>query len=146
MQPYEIKALREEDAGRAAEIEAMIFSMPWSEQGFLDSIRSKDTEYLAVWIGTELVAYCGFLQSLDEADITNVAVHPDFRRHGIAYAMLRQLMEKGKLRGVAHYTLEVRVGNTAAILLYEKLGFASVGIRKNFYEKPREDAMIMWTK
>lgn len=146
MQSYEIRALREEDAGRAAEIEAMIFSMPWSKQGFLDSIHSKDTEYLAVWIEDEIVAYCGFLQSFDEADITNVAVHPDYRRRGIAYAMLEQLMEKGKTRGVCRYTLEVRAGNTAAILLYEKLGFESVGIRKNFYEKPREDAVIMWTK
>lgn len=142
----EIKVLKFEDAWRAARIEAMIFSMPWSEQGFCTSIQSEDTEYLGVWENEELVAYCGFLQSFEEADITNVAVHPDYRQRGIAYAMLERLMEKGKQRGIERYTLEVRAGNTAAIHLYEKLGFVSVGIRKNFYEKPREDAVIMWTE
>lgn len=146
MQAFTIAELKSDDAARAAEIERMIFTMPWSEKGFRSSIESPDTEYLGVWTENEMVAYCGFLQSLDEADITNVAVHPDYRQRGIAYAMLKELMEKGKKRGVERYTLEVRAGNAAAIHLYEKLGFVSAGIRKNFYEKPKEDAMIMWTE
>ena len=146
MQTFTIAELKSEDAAHAAEIERMIFTMPWSEKGFRSSIESPDTEYLGVWTENEMVAYCGFLQSLDEADITNVAVHPDYRQRGIAYAMLKELMEKGKKRGVERYTLEVRAGNAAAIHLYEKLGFVSAGIRKNFYEKPKEDAMIMWTE
>lgn len=143
---FTIAELKSEDAAYAAEIERMIFTMPWSENGFRTSIESPDTEYLGVWTEHELVAYCGFLQSFDEADITNVAVHPDYRQRGIAFAMLKELMEKGKKRGIERYTLEVRAGNAAAIHLYEKLGFSSAGIRKNFYDKPKEDAMIMWTE
>lgn len=59
--------------------------------------------------------------------------------------MLAELMRLGRERGVLRYTLEVRTGNAAAVHLYEKLGFVSAGIRKNFYERPREDALIMWT-
>lgn len=143
---FTIAELKSEDAACVAEIERMIFTMPWSENGFRSSIESPDTEYLGVWIENEMVAYCGFLQSFEEADITNVAVHPDYRQRGIAFAMLKELMEKGKKRGIERYTLEVRAGNAAAIHLYEKLGFASAGIRKNFYEKPKEDAVIMWTE
>ena len=119
--------------------------MPWSENGFLCSLRSPDALYLTVRQGGKLLGYCGFLQSFDEADVMNVAVAPDFRGRGIAGQMLRELMERGRARGILRYTLEVRQSNAAAIHLYEKLGFVSVGIRKNFYEKPIESAVIMWT-
>lgn len=146
MENMVIAGMVPEDIPEAAEIERLIFSMPWSEKGFLSSLQLTDTEYLTVRFGERVVAYCGFLQSFDEADITNVAVHPDYRNRGIAFAMLKKLMEKGKERGVERFTLEVRAGNAAAIHLYEKLGFASAGIRKNFYDRPKEDAVIMWTE
>lgn len=141
----QIAAMEPQDAAEAAELERRIFTMPWSEQGFLSSLRSPDTLYLAVRRDGALVGYCGFLQSFDEADITNVAVAQEARGCGVAHRMLLELMERGRARGVLRYTLEVRVSNEAAIHLYEKLGFHSVGIRKNFYEKPLEDAQIMWT-
>ena len=146
MNAYKIEKMTAEDIAAVTEIERMLFSMPWSENGFLSALQSQDTEYLVVWMEDKIVAYCGFLQSFDEADITNVAVHPDYQNRGIAYAMLSMLMDVGKARGIERYTLEVRAGNASAIHLYEKLGFASVGIRKNFYEKPQEDAVIMWTR
>ncbi len=142
----EITQMRPEDAAEVAAIERMTFSLPWSEQGFLSSLQSQDTVYLTVRQKGKLIAYCGFLQSFEEADITNVAVHPDFRGKGIGYTMLCELMERGRKRGVERYTLEVRAGNAHAIRLYRKLGFESIGIRKNFYEKPKEDAVIMWTQ
>ncbi len=142
----EIKKMLPEDTAAVAAIERMIFSQPWSEKGFLDSLESPDTLYLVVKVQGVIVGYCGLLQSFEEADITNVAVHPEWRGRGIAYQMLQTLMEQGKTRGIERYTLEVRVSNASAIHVYEKLGFTSVGVRKNFYDMPREDAMIMWTE
>lgn len=141
---YTIQEMRPEDACEAAVLDAQIFSMPWSEHGFLSSLLSEDTLYLTVRAGGKLIGYCGLLQSFDEADITNVAVAEEFRGQGIGCAMLTELMQRGSARGIERFTLEVRVGNLAARSLYRKLGFVSVGIRKNFYEKPREDADIMW--
>ena len=73
-----------------------------------------------------------------------MAVDKAFRRRGVGRQMLEELMRLGKERGSFAYTLEVRAGNVPAIHLYESLGFKSLGIRKNFYEKPTEDAIIMW--
>ena len=78
------------------------------------------------------------------ADITNVAVVEKFRKKGVATELLEQLFLRGYERGIENFTLEVRVGNAPAIHLYEKLGFERSGIRPNFYEKPKEDALIMW--
>ena len=139
---YEIERMQPEDVREVAALEAKIFSVPWSEAG----LQSKDTLYLAVRKSGQLIGYCGLLQSFDEADITNVAVEETYRGCGVASRMLEQLMELGKARGILRYTLEVRVSNASAIHLYEKLGFRSVGIRKNFYDSPKEDAMIMWTE
>lgn len=142
----EIKRMTPQDAAEVAELEKQIFSLPWSEAGFLSSLKQPDTLYLVVCEDEKVVGYCGLLQSFDEADITNVAVSEACRGKGIGYQMLTELMRRGRERGIARFTLEVRVSNASAIHLYEKLGFASVGIRKNFYERPREDAMIMWTE
>lgn len=140
-----IREMRTKDLAEVAEIEKQIFTQPWSQNSFLSSLQSQDTLYLTAFWGEKIVGYCGLLRSFEEADITNVAVHPEFRGRGIAYAMLSRLMEQGKIRGIERFTLEVRVSNEAALGLYCKLGFESVGIRKNFYDRPKEDAVIMWT-
>lgn len=141
-----IREMTPADLSEVVEIEQQLFTQPWSRQGFLSSLQQQDTLYLVAQQDGKVAGYCGLLQSFDEADITNVAVHPEYRRLGIACQMLEQLMEQGGTRGIQRYTLEVRVSNTAAVKLYQKLGFASVGIRKNFYAFPTEDAMIMWTE
>lgn len=142
---YTIEKMQEKDVAETAALEAEIFSVPWSERGFLDALHSDYTLYLTVRIDGELAGYCGLLQSFDEADITNVAVRETYRGLGIGRAMLTELMRLGRERGIERFTLEVRAGNATALRLYESLGFASVGIRRNFYEKPQEDAVIMWT-
>lgn len=141
---YRIEKMCAEDAAEAAAIETEIFSMPWSENGFRTSILSSDTLYLCVRDGENMIGYCGLLQSFDEADITNVAVRREYRSCGVGRAMLEALIEGGKERGISRFTLEVRKSNAVALHLYETLGFVSAGIRKNFYERPREDAVIMW--
>lgn len=139
-----ISEMTPEDIPEVAALERQVFSVPWSENGFLSSLRSPDSLYLTVRQEGRLAGYCGFLQSFDEADIMNVAVAPELRNRGIGLRMLEELMRRGRGRGVLRYTLEVRQSNAAAIHLYEKLGFVSVGIRRDFYEKPIESAVIMW--
>ena len=123
----EIRAMQAEDLEAVVRTESQIFSRPWSRKGFEDALRQKETIYLVAYEKDILAGYCGLLQSFDEADITNVAVVEKFRKKGVATELL-----------------EVRVGNAPAIHLYEKLGFERSGIRPNFYEKPKEDALIMW--
>ena len=99
---------------------------------------------MAAEIDGEIAGYCGFYQSLEEAEITNVAVKRQFQRRGIGRKLLLELMRLGKEQGAFAFTLEVRVSNLPAIRLYESLGFVSFGIRPDFYEKPKENALIMW--
>ncbi len=140
-----IAEMTPEEIPEVATLERQVFSAPWSEAGFLSSLQSPDALYLTVRQDGRLIGYCGFLQSLDEADVMNVAVASELRNRGVGRRMLQELMARGRQRGILRYTLEVRQSNAAAIHLYEKLGFASVGIRKDFYEKPTESAVIMWT-
>ena len=144
-----IRLMQEEDLDQVAQIEQEIFSIPWSREGFQNSLRSEDTIYMVACVRRgkteKIIAYCGLLRSFEEADITNVAVQEKYRGQGAARLMLSALMEEGRKQGIERFTLEVRTGNAAAIHLYETLGFHGVGVRKNFYEKPAEDALIMWT-
>lgn len=141
---FQIRPMTEADILQAAQIEAEIFSNPWKKGDFLDSLRLNYTCYYAASKSQEeLLGYCGFYQSGDLAEITNVAVKSSARKNHIAQSMLQKLMEEGLKRGVCQFTLEVRAGNLPAIHLYEKLGFRKEGIRKNFYRNPIEDAFVM---
>lgn len=139
-----IRRMEEGDLDQVCAIEEETFSMPWSRKSFQDTISYYHTLFLVAELDGEISGYCGCYQSLEEAEITNIAVRRQLRGHGIGRRLLMELMRLGKEQGAFAYTLEVRVSNQAAIHLYESLGFVSFGIRKNFYEKPREDAMIMW--
>lgn len=141
----EIREMLPEDLPQVAMLEQEIFTQPWSEKSFAVSLASEDTGYVTAWADGIFAGYSGYLRSFEEADITNVAVSEEFRGKGIGYKMLLCLMEAGRKKGIERYTLEVRIGNAAAIHLYEKLGFERVGVRPGFYEKPKEDALIMWT-
>ena len=144
MSKLEIRRMQEGDLKEVARIEAENFSLPWSEQSFRESIRLPHVLFLTALLDGEVAGYCGCYLSLEEAEITNVCVDRQFRGRGVAGALLKELMRQGKALGAFAYTLEVRVSNEAAIRLYEKLGFVRFGVRKGFYERPREDALIMW--
>ena len=93
------------------------------------------------------IAGCaGLTDSFHEGNIDNVVTAPKYRNLGVGSKMLEELLRLGAERGITAYTLEVRVSNAPAIRLYEKFGFVSEGIRPGFYEKPTEDAMIMWRR
>lgn len=142
----EIRNMKTADLEEVVRIEQQLFSRPWSRQGFVDSLQAENTIYLTALADGRVAGYCGLLQVLDEADITNVAVDSEFRRHGIARAMLSELFAQAEKSGISALTLEVRRSNAPALALYESLGFENCGIRRNFYEAPVEDAVIMWKR
>ena len=135
--------MKAEHVPQVAQLEKICFADPWSEL----SISLELTNVWSYWVvaldGDTVVGYVGSQSSIDEADIMNVAVHPDYRRQGIAENLINTLVAELKNRGCHALLLEVRVSNTPAITLYEKLGFAQVGSRKNYYRNPKEDALIL---
>ena len=94
----------------------------------------------------ELLGGCGVLLIVGEGNITNVVIKPEARNRGIGTGLLQYLIEEGYRERLNAFTLEVRVSNQAAIHVYEKVGFVSEGVRPHFYEKPTEDALIMWKR
>ena len=140
------RAMTPEDVPYISRLEEETFSMPWSPESFLQMITKEDTRYYVAEEDGHLLGGCGLWMVAGEGTTTNVAVVPRARRRGVGTGLLNYLMMEGDREGVTAYTLEVRVSNEAAIRMYEKLGFSSEGIRPNFYEKPTEDAMIMWKR
>ena len=127
-------------------LEQVCFSEPWTEQGLRESFARSEYLFVTATEDDQVVGYAGLYQVLDEGDITNIAVLPSAREKGIGTVLTRALIEAGEQRAIHAFTLEVRVGNAAAIHIYEKLGFVPAGVRKGFYEKPKEDALIMWRR
>lgn len=140
------RRMRREDVPFISRLEEETFSMPWSAESFLRMIEQEDTAYFVAEEDGRILGGCGLLLIAGEGNITNVVVAPGARRRGVATGLLTYLMEEGDRSGLTAYTLEVRVSNAAAIGLYEKLGFTSEGVRPRFYEKPTEDALIMWKR
>ncbi|MBQ8591158.1 MAG: ribosomal protein S18-alanine N-acetyltransferase [Lachnospiraceae bacterium] len=141
-----VRLMEEKDVETVSVLEQEIFSMPWSKQAFYDTLQDSKAMYLVALDANAIVGYCGVYDIAGEGDVMNVAVAKEHRGKGIAYQMLSELFCLGSKKGIKAFTLEVRAGNAPAIHLYEKLGFVTEGIRKNFYEKPIEDALIMWKR
>lgn len=141
-----IRKLREEDIPRLAEIEAESFSMPWSARDFKNLLSHSYCCYVVAVADGQVAGCAGFSNICGVANIDNVVVAADFRGKGIARMMMQELIAEGEAEQVEAFTLEVRVSNAAAIHIYEKFGFVSEGIRPGFYEKPAEDANIMWRR
>lgn len=120
--------------------------MPWSPASFLQMIEEEDARYYVAEEDGQLLGGCGLWLIAGEGSIGNVAVAKEARRRGVGTGLMRHMLSEGDKEGLTAYTLEVRVSNAAAIGLYQKLGFVSEGIRPNFYEKPTEDAIIMWKR
>ena len=139
-----VRKMQPEDLIQVCEIERKNFSLPWSEKSFLESIERRDTIFLAAFDGTEVVGYLGCYCIAGTGEITNVAVKESHRRKGIGGMLLEKLYEEGAALETKEFFLEVRESNEAAIGLYSYQGFIKEGIRKNFYEKPVENAIIMW--
>ncbi len=126
-----------------AALERQCFSDPWSVEMLRPELPDDSHEFLLAVEGEELLGYVGLMTVLDEGYLSNVAVSPAYRRQGIAEALLTALLARARARKLSFVTLEVRAGNTPAQALYRKLGFQEVGVRRAYYEHPKEDAVLM---
>ena len=143
MNHFHVTILCPEHLSQAAELESLCFSDPWSEDALKILTQAGGVGAIALTDNGRAVGYGGMLTVLDEGQITNIAVHPDFRRQGLAREVTGALIEYSKSNGICSVSLEVRESNCAAIALYEGLGFLAVGKRPRFYSDPAEDALLM---
>lgn len=137
-----IRKYQSGDESFIADLEKECFSEPWSEKAVKESVLS-GTEFILFEDNEKILGYAGIQIVLDEGYITNIAVTASARRQGVGSALVKALKELSKEKELSFISLEVRQSNTAAITLYDKLGFKTVGRRKNFYTAPIEDALIM---
>lgn len=142
VRPMELK-----DVDEVWEIEKLSFRSPWSRESFVEEMQTNEkAKYVVAVLGETVVGYGGMWFIIDEAHVTNIAVHPDYRQRKIGEMIVQEMIRTAKENGINGMTLEVRVSNTAAINLYKKLGFVDYGIRKGYYADTGEDALIMWKK
>lgn len=138
-----IRKMRVEDLERVLEIERTSFPNPWSRSAFLYEIESDVSYPWVIEMEGKIVGYSVHWLILDEAHLSNIAIDPSLRRKGLGRFILEKVIESAKKMGAKFLTLEVRVSNASAISLYTKMNFKVVGIRKNYYSNPVEDAFIM---
>ena len=138
-----ITNMRQEHVAQVAALEKLCFRDPWSENSVASELNNPLSLWLVALDGERLAGYVGSQTVMDESDMMNVAVHPDFRKQGIATALILGLVEELRKKESHCLTLEVRASNENAISVYRKLDFQEVGRRKNYYRNPREDALIL---
>jgi ribosomal-protein-alanine N-acetyltransferase len=128
-------------------VENLCFKIPWSKESIEEEILHNGMAvYLTAVAKGHAVGYAGMWKVFDEGHITNIAVHPEFRKDGVGSELLSGLIERGRKSGITALTLEVRKSNTAARALYTKFGFIDGGLRKAYYADNNEDAIIMWRR
>jgi ribosomal-protein-alanine N-acetyltransferase len=127
-------------------IEEVSFTNPWSREMYLAELENAGVSfcYLARNVDGRSIGFCSVWRVLDELHINNLAVLPDFRRSGVATALLAHVLGQGAAMGARRATLEVRRSNDSARLLYERFGFTLAGVRRDYYAKPVEDALVLW--
>ena len=149
MEEYQIVPMAARHVASIAALERKCFSDPWSEAAIAPELENPLSLWLVAEQGDAVLGYVGSQSVPPEADMMNIAVAPEARRQGIAEALVHALEAALRENGVESLTLEVRVSNLPARALYEKLGFTPVGLRKNYYFHPKEDACILrkdWSK
>ncbi|MCR4922748.1 MAG: ribosomal protein S18-alanine N-acetyltransferase [Lachnospiraceae bacterium] len=142
----EINEMTDKDIDEVCSIEEECFSMPWRREDFLQMIENDHMSYLVVKDAGEICGGAGIREIVGDIEITNVAIKAAYRNRGYGHKLVQALLEKGRELGGKSFTLEVRTSNVAAISVYKDLGFLTEGVRRNFYEKPVEDALIMWKR
>lgn len=139
----EIRKMRTEEAAAVAEMEHQIFSDAWGERGVLDTLENRQTICLIAEKAGRLLGYLFAYVAADEAEIARIAVVQDVRKQGVGHALLEELIRRGKSQDIRKLLLDVRRSNAAAVAFYKKQGFSEDGTRPEFYENPKEDAILM---
>ncbi|EGA90241.1 acetyltransferase [Planococcus donghaensis MPA1U2] len=136
-----------EDVDAVYEIEKLSFTLPWTKEAFYNEMNINEHAYYVIAETEEgIVGYCGMWLVMDEAHVTNIAIHPDHRGKKLGGSLMEAAIKTAKAQGAVLMTLEARVSNTVAQNLYRKLGFKNGGIRKRYYTDNYEDAIVMWVK
>lgn len=148
---YCIEPASEQDIDRLCEIECACFSTPWDRSSLMELISNRTKYHCLVASGTEtnrriVFGYVGLLYVLDEGEIVNIAVHPDWAGQGIGYALIGAAKAFCRTKGIDTIHLEVRTGNASAIALYRKCGFMQTGLRRGYYADTGEDALLFACK
>ncbi len=138
-----IRDAREDDLTRLEEMEGLCFSVPWTRQMLHSQLPDGQHVFVVAEEGGQVLGYVGMMFVLDEGYIANVAVDPAARRRGIGRALIAELLKRAKALDLSFVTLEVRESNAPAIALYAGFGFVPVGLRKNYYDSPKENALLM---
>lgn len=139
---FSVTSAEEKDIPQIAEVEKECFNKPWSENALYESYKNR-TGFAVAKSGNEVIGYIGLTCVLDEGYITNVAVKEKYRGQNVGSLLLLKTVDIAKEKGLSFISLEVRTSNEKAKALYQKYGFWGEGVRKNFYEDPKEDAIIM---
>ena len=126
-----------------AELERLCFSQPWSERSVAEELDNPLSFWLVCVEEERVLGYVGSQTVLGETDMMNIAVRPECRRRGIAAALIGELVNQLREHGSHVLRLEVRESNVPAIALYESMGFTQLGLRKNYYRNPKENALIL---
>ena len=141
---YQIRNATEADLDALEALEKLCFSLPWTRGQLCAELPDGQHEFLvAEGPDGSVLGYLGMMTVLDEGYISNVAVAPASRRRGIGRALVREILRRAEYRELGFVTLEVRAHNESAIALYASEGFDPVGLRRDYYERPREDALLM---
>ena len=145
MKHIKIVPMAAEHLNDVAALELACFSRPWSRQMLAEELDNQCAAFLVAEdsVSGRVLGYAGLMVVADEGYITNVAVFPEYRRQGIAAQILQVFLQFAAANHLAFLTLEVRPSNAAAIALYQGFGFEEVGRRKNYYDLPKEDALIL---
>ena len=143
VRPVVVRPMTEEDVERVAAIESEAFTSPWQADTFYTLLQRPGVELHVLDDEGLVVGYSVVWCILDQGELSNIAVAPSHRGRGLAAQLLRHVMKLSKARGVESMYLEVRVSNTRAADLYRGFGFTEVGRRRNYYDRPREDAILM---
>ena len=146
MENLTLKKLSLEDINGLYEVSSLSLKETWSLDAIEKELSNKFARYIVCKAGDKVIGFIGAWLIASEGQITNIAVHPDYRQKGIGRKLLKSLIYSLKEEDCNAITLEVRESNIIAKNLYKSLGFLSEGIRKNFYEDNKEDANIMWLR
>ncbi|SDX54054.1 ribosomal-protein-alanine N-acetyltransferase [Marininema mesophilum] len=145
--PIEFRLMNVADIPAVLQVEQASFTAPWNRQAFYNElVHNQFAHYLVVEHEKHVIGYCGLWLILDEAHITNIAIHPDYRGRGVGDVTMDYLKAFASEAGAKKMTLEVRVSNVSAQRLYRKKGFAATGVRPGYYTDNLEDALIMWAE
>jgi len=128
------------------QISRQCFSYPWTRKSIENEFDNNPAFYLVAKVNGKAVGFGGFWLIFDEAHITNIAVLPEYRKLGIGSILLKAMFDKAKSKDATSMTLEVRRSNSKALGLYSKFNFVKEGVRPNYYNEPKEDAIIMWNR